>query len=198
VSEAWAWLAQYAEKHALRYEPDEDESWFRAFEPFVTLRTPLGYGHALHATGNKGSMSIGRMIVPSDPGDPDSRPAGAWIAFVQDVRLDSVRAAATNDLRSPSPFAESPDLVALPRRRTGDGAFDRAFASFGPSDADVGRALGPSVRKLALSWRVPLHIDVRPGAFILAPVSLPADPGSLAWLHGAVQFFGEKAAVRVK
>jgi hypothetical protein len=32
----------------------------------------------------------------------------------------------------------------------------------------------------------------------LAPFTLPADPSSLAWLLGAVQFFGEKAAKRVK
>jgi hypothetical protein len=143
-------------------------------------------------------VSIARFLVASDPGDPDSRPTSAWIAFVQDTRLEGARAAAANDQRPPSAFAESFDLVSLPKRRTGDGSFDRAFGSFAPSDDDLARAITPSVRKLALSWRIPLHIDVRPGAFILSPISLPADPASLSWLLGAVQFFGEKAAMRVK
>jgi hypothetical protein len=97
-----------------------------------------------------------------------------------------------------SPFAEPPDLVPMAPRRTGDAAFDRTFAAYAPSDDELARAVTPSLRKLALSWRIPLHFEVRPGAFVLAPVALAADAASLAWLLGAVQFFGEKAAKRVK
>jgi hypothetical protein len=194
----WDWLSGYAEKLGLRYEPDADERWLRAFEPFVTLRTPLRYEHALHGTGDQGSLSIARLVVPADPSTPESREVGAWIAFVQDVHLTGARIAATCDARPPSPFAESADLISSPRRRTGDAAFDRVFGSFAISDDDVAHALTPSLRKLTLSWRIPLHFEVRPGAFILAPVSLPPDPASLAWLLGAVPFFGEKAAKRVK
>ena len=190
MSEVWGWLASYAEKHGLTYEPDADERWLRAFEPFVTLLTPIRYAHALHATGTTGSVSIARMFA--------NDVASCWIAFVQDTRLAGARVAATSDLRPPSPFSESADLVSLARKPAKDATFDRAFATFAPTDADIPRALTPSVRKLVLSWRIPLHFEIRPGAFILAPVALPADPASLAWLLGAVQFFGEKAANRVK
>jgi hypothetical protein len=203
VTDAIGWLAAYADRHRLTYEPDADERWPRAFEPFATLRTPIRYAHALHATGDGGSVSIARFYVdgPSAPdarGGPQAAEPSAWVALVQDVRLSGATVAAASDARPASPFAEPSDLVILPRRATRDAAFDRAFATFAPSDADVARALTPSVRKLVLSWRIPLHFEIRPGAFLLAPVALPADPASLAWLLGAVQFFGEKAAKRTK
>ena len=198
MGEAWGWLAAYAEKHGLTYEPEADERWLRAFEPLVTLRTPIRYAHALHATGDRGSVSIARLVAESDPGSLERREPSSWIAFAQDDRLPGARAAAASEARPTSPFAESPALVPVPLRQTGDAAFDRTFASYALTDNDLARAITPSVRKLALSWRIPLHFEVRPGAFILAPVALPADPASLAWLLGAVQFFGEKAAKRVK
>ena len=191
------WLAPYAQKHGLTYEPDADERWLRAFEPLVTLRTPTRYAHALHATGERGSVSIARLVSEGD-GSAGGREASAWIVFAQDDRLPGARAAAASDTRPTSPFAEAPDLVSVPQRRTGDALFDRTFASYAPTERDLALAITPSLRKLALSWRIPLHFEVRPGAFILSPVGLPPDPSSLAWLLGAVQFFGEKAAKRVK
>jgi hypothetical protein len=198
VGASWSWLAEYAETHGFTYEPDADERWLRAFEPLVTLRTPLRYVHALHATGAKGSLSIARFIsVASEDADRE-RASSAWIVFAQDDRLPSARAAAASDPPPTSPFAEAPDLVSWKKRPTGDSAFDRAFASYAPSDDDLGAAITPSVRKLTVSWRIPLHFEIRPGAFILAPIGLRADPASLSWLLEAVQFFGEKAAKRVK
>ena len=198
MAETWSWLAAYAEKHGLEYEPDADERWLRAFEPFVTLRTPIRYAHALHATGDRGSLSIARLVSDGGEGVSEGRESSAWIAFAQDDRLPGVRAAAASDPSPRSPFAEAVELVSSKRRPTGDALFDRNFASYAPSAAELATAITPSVRKLALSWRIPLHFEIRPGAFILAPVGLPADPASLAWLLGAVQFFGEKAAKRVK
>ncbi|MGO9710077.1 MAG: hypothetical protein ACLQBL_14510 [Polyangiaceae bacterium] len=194
--ETWGWLAAYAAKQKLTYEPDPDERWLRAFEPLVTLRTPVRYTHALHSTGGRGSVSIARLVLEGD--GAVGREPSSWIVFAQDERLPSARAAAASDARPTSPFAEPPELVSVPQRRTGDATFDRTFSSYAPTDGDLAEAITPSLRKLALSWRIPLHFEVRPGAFILAPVALPADPPSLAWLLGAVQFFGEKAAKRVK
>jgi hypothetical protein len=202
VNEPLGWLSAYAAKNGLSYEPEADERWLRAFEPFATLRTPIRYEHALHAIGAIGSLSIARMVVAGAAGVGEM---SAWIAFVQDGRLPGARAAATNDFDGGSagplratPFAEPTDLVSLPRRRTGDDAFDYTFASFSTSEADVVTAITPSLRKLVIGWRVPIHFEVRPGAFVLAPVSLGADPTSLAWLVGALPFFGEKAGKRVK
>jgi len=196
VAEAWGWLAAYAEKHGLSYEPDADERWLRAFEPFATIRTPVRYAHALHSTGGSASVSIARLFVtPEGESAPE---ASCWIALAQDVRLAGARVGAVSETHPPSPFAESAELLSIPRKVTRDAAFDRAFATFAVVDADVARGLTPSVRKLVLAWRIPLHFEIRPGAFILAPITLPAAPASLAWLLGAVEFFGEKAAKRVK
>jgi hypothetical protein len=193
-SEGQAWLAAYAARKGLSYEPEADERWLRAWEPFATLKTPIRYEHALLATGGSGSITIARLVV--DAGG-EAGEAGSWIAIAQDVRLvGEARAAATSD-GSPV-FGDPLDLVTMPRRRTGDLAFDQVFASFAPTDDDLARGITPSLRKLTLSWRIPLHFEVRPGGFVLAPTSLGADAQSLSWLLGAVQFFGEKAAKRVK
>ncbi len=187
------WIAQFAAQRGLRYEPDADERWLRAWEPYTTLKVPIRYEHVLSATGGTGSLSVARAVVelPARPA-PAVGPAevGTWIAIVQDVRIDA-RAATTSDLGGV--FGESLDLAMMARRATGDAAFDHVFASFAPADEELGRALTPSLRKLLLGWRIPVHAELRPGGFVLAPVSVAADPNGLAWMLSAVHLFGEKA-----
>ncbi len=185
--EAVPWITQFSRERGLRYEPEADERWLRAWEPYVTLKSPLRYEHALLATAATGSLTLARLVVTGSGGED----ASAWIAITQDERL-RVRAAATSDRASV--FGEGLDLIPLPRRRTGDARFDAAFASFAPDDADLATGIGPSVRKLVMGWRAPLHLEVRQGGFVLAPVALAANPASLAWLVRAVELFGEKAA----
>jgi hypothetical protein len=167
----------------------------RAWEPYATLRIPVRYEHVLEATGEVGSVTIARFVVASGadgngPPLPSGTEASAWIAIAQDVRIKA-RAAATNDLAAI--FGETLDTVALPRRPTLDPAFDHVFAAFAATDADLAAALTPRARRLLLSWRTPVHLDVRPGGFVLAPVALQADPASLSWLLKALHAFGEKA-----
>jgi hypothetical protein len=191
------WIDSIARQRGLRYEPDADERWLRAWEPYSTLKVPVRYEHALHSTGANGSISIARAVVES-PGaggvGHDGRASaelGTWIAIVQDGRLHA-KAAVTSDFGSV--FAEALDLISLPRRPTGEGAFDHVFASFAASDAELSRAITPSLRRLLLSWRVPVHAETRGGGFVLAPVSLSPDERGLAWMIDAVHIFGEKAA----
>jgi hypothetical protein len=176
------WLAAWAGRAGFRYAPDPDERWMRAWEPYATLRVPVRYQHALESTGDVGSLSIARFVV--DAG------ASAWIAIAQDARVGST-AALSSDGRSP--MAEPGNLVTLPRRASGDPAFDQVFASFAPTPEDLQAAANDRVRRLALSWRTPVHIELRPGGFVLAPVALGADERSLAWLVTAVHALGERA-----
>lgn len=179
------WLAEYAARKGLRYTPEADERWLRAWEPYATLRVPVRYEHVLESTGEVGSITIARFVVDTYGG-----PASAWIAIAQDTRVGG-RAALTND---PSgTFRESLDLVTLPRQRTGDAWFDQTFAVFAPSSEDLAQAVGSRARRLALSWQTPVHVEVRAGGFVLAPVALRADPASLSWLVRAVHAFGERA-----
>jgi hypothetical protein len=198
VTEPIGFIAQHAAQHGLRYEPDADERWLRAWEPYATLKTVLRYEHALYATGTTGSLTIARFAVPTEIASPgggvEQVEAGAWICIAQDDRVKG-KGAVTNDRARV--FAENPEIVAVPRRATGDAAFDRIFAAFSPSDAELREAITPSVRKLLLSWNVPVHAEVKNGGFMLAPVSLRADPSSLAWLVQAAHYFGDKAAKRV-
>jgi hypothetical protein len=194
------WIEAFAAQRGLRYTPDADERWLRAWEPYTTLKVPIRYEHALEATGGGGSITIARAVVeiPPAPNLPPGAPQrppelGTWIAIVQDVRL-TVKAATTSDFGGI--FGEPIDLVTMPRRATGDSAFDHVFASFASTDEDL-QAVTPSLRRLLLSWRIPVHAEIRPGGFVLVPVSVTADDRGLAWVLGAVHMFGDKATKRV-
>jgi hypothetical protein len=192
------WIDAFARSRGLRYEPEADERWLRAWEPYTTLKVPFRYEHALHATGGSGSISIARAVLDmgAGPAAAPSMPAyevGTWIAIVQDVRI-TAKAAVTSDFGSP--FAEPLDLVSMQRLSTGDAAFDHVFASFSATPEDLATGITPSVRRLLLSWRVPVHAETRAGGFILAPVSLSPDERGLGWMLDAVHLFGEKATKR--
>lgn len=188
------WIDAFAQSRGLRYEPEADERWLRAWEPYTTLKVPFRYEHALHATGGNGSISVARAVLEMPPPpSPTALPpieVGTWIAIVQDVRIKA-KAAVTSDFGSV--FAEPLDLASMPRLSTGDPAFDHVFASFAATNEDLAIGITPSARKLLLSWRVPVHAETRPGGFILAPVSLSADDRGLAWMLDAIHVFGEKA-----
>jgi hypothetical protein len=191
------WIEAFAAQRGLRYEADADERWLRAWEPYTTLKVPLRYEHALLATGGSGSLSIARAVVelPPPPAPPSPAPrqaieVGTWIAIVQDVRM-TAKVATTSDFAGV--FGEALELVSMARRSTADPAFDHVFASFADSAEELNQGLTPSLRKLLLGWRVPVHAELRPGGFVLAPVSVAADEGGLAWMLNAVHLFGEKA-----
>lgn len=190
-------MAELGQARGLRYEAEVDERWMRVWEPYTTLKIPVRYEHALSTTGAIGSLTIARMVQLREEirgAQPTIFELGAWIAIAQDERIRG-KVAASNEAKSP--FAESPELVETSRHRTGDAAFDAVFAAFGTSREAVAEAIGPSVRKLVLGWRVPLHFEIRHGGFVLAPVALGRDPRSLGWLVDAVHWFGDKAAKAV-
>ena len=189
------WIEAFAAQRGLRYQPDADERWMRAWEPYTTLKVPIRYEHVLEATGGGGSITIARAVVdipapPPVPGAP-VRPSelGTWIAIVQDVRL-TAKVATTSDFAGV--FGEPLDLVTMPRRPTGDPMFDHVFATFAATGEDL-KAMTPSLRKLLLSWRIAVHAEIRPGGFVLAPISVTADDRGLTWMLGAVHSFGDKA-----
>jgi hypothetical protein len=192
------WLAQYAAQRGLRYEAEADERWLRAWEPYTTLRMPIRYEHALYSTGAGGSLTIARFSVPTEVMAPSGGvaevEASAWICIAQDLRIEG-KAATTNDPRRI--FCENPDMISMPRRMTGDAWFDRQFVTFSPTDEDLQVAITPSARKLLLGWSIPVHVEVRKGGFVLAPVSLGVDHTSVEWLARAAHVFGDKASKRL-
>jgi hypothetical protein len=198
VPEPVYWIEAFATQRGLRYMPDADERWLRAWEPYTTLKVPIRYEHVLEATGGAGSISIARAVmermVPPPPAPPISPEIGTWIAIVQDERI-KVKVATTSDFGGI--FGEALEIATMTRRPTGDAAFDHVFASFAGSSEDLKEGITPSVRRLLLSWRIPVHAELRPGGFILAPVSVQADDRGLAWMLSAVHLFGEKATKHV-
>lgn len=192
--ESLPWIPAFAAQRGLRYEADADDRWLRAWEPFATLRVAIGFAHALTATGRGGSMSLARMEVQTQYPLPTGGTASAyaWIAIVQDERIDT-RVAVSNDA---GVLAEPRDLVSLPIQKTGDAQYDAVFATFAASPADVERGLTASLRRLLLGWNIPVHAELRPGGFIVCPVALRADASSLAWLLDALPVFGAKASKR--
>lgn len=182
-------MVDFAVRAGLRYEPDADERWIRVWEPYATLKTPIRYEHALHGTWTSSAITIARMILTPRPGFAVGDEA--WIAIGQDERLRG-KAAASSD--AGPLFRDS--AVPLPRHRTGDPAFDAVFSAYGETAEAVIEAISPSLRKLTVGWRAPIHFELRPGGFILVPVALKPDPQSLSWLVDASRVFAEKAAKR--
>src|SRR5262252_191339 len=94
------WIDAIARQRGLRYEPDADERWLRAWEPYTTLKMPVRYEHALYATGASGSLTIARFSVPTEVMAPSGGvaqvDASAWICIAQDLRVEG-KAAVSND-----------------------------------------------------------------------------------------------------
>jgi hypothetical protein len=186
ISQPVGWLVAAAQQLGLRYEPDADERWLRAWEPYATIRVAHSYAHALSATGVNGSVSIARISTFASGFE-----RFAWCAIVQDLRI-TARVALTNDRTSS--FAETWDMVSAPRQQTGDAAFDATFATFAKTSEEVTLGVTPSLRRLLLHWRTPLHVELRPGGFVLLPPSVNADVQGLYWLTESIRLLADKAA----
>jgi hypothetical protein len=187
MADSVAWLQDFALRAGLRYEPDPDERWLRVWEPYVTLRTPIRYEHALSSTGTTTALTVARFVLAPRSGFAVGDEG--WIAVAQDERMLGSRVAATND---PSPIFRDED-ISLPHRRVGDAAFDAAFSTYAATDTDLA-VLNSSVRKLVLGWNAPLHLEIRQGGYILAPTGLRPDPASLSWLLEAAGVFAAKVS----
>lgn len=179
-----AWLAQVASRRGLRYQPAPDERWIRVWEPYVTLRVAESYEHALESTGVHGSITVSMFSVRSP------YLSRSLLALVQDPRI--VRAVAvTNEVGTT--FREDPELLSSRRTPTGDAVFDSRYATFRVGADDPSEALSPSLRKLLLGWNVALHLELRPGAFVFAPVGLPLDARSVDWVVEVLPLIAQKA-----
>lgn len=180
------WLEQFALRQGARYEPEADDRWLTSWEPFVTLRVGEGYEHSLSHTDAQCSRTVARCILPTHAGLVQT-----WLLIAQDDRFQG-HGATTSDTRSP--FVEP--TIALARQRVGNSAFDSTFVTHAPSHEAALEAFGPSVQKLLLSWQLPVHVEVRPGGLVIAPVTLAADPQRLEWLWNMPLVLAEKAAKR--
>jgi hypothetical protein len=188
MTEPVAWLVEISTRLGLRYEAEPDERWLRVWEPYVTLRTPIRYEHALSSTGDTTALTIARFVLP--PREGFAVGDESWIAIGQDERMKGARIAATND---PNPTFRDTD-VTLPRRMVGDAAWDETFSTHAKTDAEL-VVLNSSLRKLVLGWRAPVHFEIRQGGYVLAPTALRPDAASLAWLLDAVRLFSSKAGL---
>jgi hypothetical protein len=159
------------------------------------LRNPIRYEHAVSTTGTTSALTIARFVLA--PREGFAVGDEGWMAVGQDERFaarpgEAPRArivAATSD--TSSVFR---DEASFPRVSTGDAAFDAIFATFAESGEVVAAVLNPSVRKLAIGWQTPIHFEIRPGGYVLAPIALRPDPPSLAWLVDAARVFADKVA----
>ena len=137
----------------------------------------------------KSALTVARFVLSPRPGFAVGDEG--WIAIGQDERLKGT-AAATSD----TSLIFRDEATSMGHHTTGDAAFDAVFASFGESDETVASVLNPAVRRLALEWRTPVHLEIRAGGFVLAPIALRPDAPSLQWLLDAARVLANKAALK--
>lgn len=174
----------------MRYDADPDERPLRVFEPFVTLRRPRRYEHMLHVVRDAGSLWLGRVKVEIEG---QRSCAESWIALGQGRHFGSAAAASRHD---PTPFNQDAHDADLAPQTMPYPDFAAAFHVFAESRADARDAIPRGLQELMLGWGLPLHCELRPDIFVLAPVTLPFDEPSLTWLLAAAKLFGTTAAQR--
>ena len=175
--------------------PRPTSDGFARSSRWQALRTPIRYAHALHATSERGSVSIARLVVERDPAPPAAGESSAWIVFAQDDRLPGAFAPPPTR----APLARSRALPSWSRWPSGAPATPRSIARSRRTpltDRDLSQAMTPSLCKLALSCGPPRILESSPGRLHPGAGGSACDPPSLAWPSGpwCRQFFGEKAA----
>lgn len=182
-------IAAWAQQHGFPYLATPDDGWYRAWEPFWSMISPIRYLHAVRAQVGPETQVV--LVEPwyEDHGlTPTSR---ALLAFVSHPALQH-RAAAR---LGAGPLSRVVFLGERPPKQqfTGDPAWDEAAATFADTPLEAVRAFTPSLRKLLLSWSFEGHLEIKHGGLVLHVASAQAVPHDYSRVLRWVPMVVEKA-----
>jgi hypothetical protein len=154
--DAWARLCGFPYRGFL------EEAWFRAWEPFWVLISPLRYLNAVQAVVGRSQVILAEPWYADDGFLPERR---SLFAFVSHPGL-RYRAAARIGASSLTRVAFLGELRPT-EQSTGDVEWDNLALTYAASPLDAVRAFTPSLRKLLLGWGFAGHLELKHGGLLL-------------------------------
>lgn len=154
-------IASWAHARGLPYQVTPEEPWFRSWEPFWVMVSPIHYFNAVRVQLGSAQVVLVEPWYAPDDLTPTQR---ALLVFLSHGSL-KYRAAARVGA---GPLTRVAFLgEARPREQfTGDPAWDDQAVTFAATPLEAVRAFTPSLRKLLLGWSFEGHVEMRPGGLV--------------------------------
>jgi hypothetical protein len=155
-------IAAWALHRGFPYRAVPDEPWYRAWEPFWTLLSPLAYFNAVHVPSPQAQLVLVEPWYADDGFVPERRSLLAFLAHPALRHRAAARIGASKLTRVA--FLGEPRP---PEQSTGDTEWDHLALTLAASHLDAVRAFTPSLRKLLLGWNFEGHIEIMRGGLVL-------------------------------
>jgi hypothetical protein len=186
-------IAHYAATRRLAYVPYPEETWFRQWEPYLTLTPPSAYYNACTWTSPVGHACIVEPWYAAEGEAPLERTV---IGFaVSGAIMHRAAARVGEHFVTRVAFLEGPPL---PEVKIGDALWDEHVHTFATSPDVAAAAFPPRLRQLLASRGFRGHIEMRArGGLVLHVAGLLPTPGGYDQLLGAIREIVD-VAVRVR
>ncbi|MCS6901157.1 MAG: hypothetical protein RMJ98_16190 [Myxococcales bacterium] len=152
----------WARFHRLPYRSFPEDAWFRAWEPFWVLISPLRYLNAVQAAVGYSQVVLVEPWYAEEGFQPERRSLFAFVShpglrYRAAARIGASSLTRVTFLGGHRPVEQS----------TGDTEWDHLALTYAASPLDAVRAFTPSLRKLLLRWRFTGHLELRHGGLLL-------------------------------
>jgi hypothetical protein len=155
-------IEAWARHRGLSYRSTPEDAWFRAWEPFWVLISPLRYLNAVQTLVGRAQVVLVEPWYADDGFEPERRSLFAFVSH-PDLRY---RAAARIGASKLDRVAFLGELKPT-QQSTGDTEWDNLALTFAASPLEAVRTYTPSLRKLLLGWDFQGHLEIRPGGLLL-------------------------------
>jgi hypothetical protein len=165
------WIAAWASRRGLTYQPRPDDDWFRRWEPYDTIAPPASYFNACTQRLAPGHIVITEPWYALDDGEPLDRAIFAFASHPGLMRRAAMRVGEYFLTRVA--FIESPPP---PTVKIGDKLWDAHVTTFAASPLEAATAFHPRLRKLLAAHGFQGHIELRAGCAVIYCGGLKPNP----------------------
>lgn len=155
-------IAAWARLRGVPYFKYPDELWFRAWEPFWVLISPLHYFNAVRFHHGDTQVILVEPWFCEDGFEPQQRSLFAFVSHYGLKYRAAARIGASSLTRVAFLGENKPQ-----EQSTGDIEWDDLAITYAPSHLDAVRAITPSLRKLLREWSFRGHLEFKHGGLLL-------------------------------
>lgn len=155
-------LAAWARLRGVYCHGSPEDSWFRAWEPFWVLISPLRYFNAIQLRHGDTQTVLVEPWYAEDGFEPQRRSLFAFVSHHGLKYRAATRIGASKLTRVAFLGENKPQ-----EQSTGDVEWDNVALTYAPSPLDAVRAITPSLRKLLLGWSFEGHLELKHGGLLL-------------------------------